>query len=137
MGHSYIDFKDRWRMMNDAHIVIVVHVVLDEIRQHPDAVQLSEGVKALVDSWNTFIDVYGPGCLKIDFNEFVRTEADRISLLGVLNFARDSLLRFGDLIPGEYLNRIVDAPAILEFGDLPTSKVQAAFDNFIELLTEK
>lgn len=137
MGHSFVEFKDRTRMLNDIEIVTVVHIVLDMVRQASDSLQLTDQVRALVDSWSALIDTYGPGLLDIDLNQFLRTDADRDSLLELLRASRDMLERFGPLIPGEYLNRIVDAPGVLEFVDRPTSEVQDAFDKFIELLMEE
>jgi hypothetical protein len=124
-------------MMRDAEIVIVVHVILDVTRQTPDipAPQLTENIKALLDSWGALIDVYGPGSVGIDFNESVRTDADRDCLLRLIDISRQSLQRFGPVVPGAYLNRVVDAPVILEFFDWPAAKALAAFDKFNKLLS--
>jgi hypothetical protein len=135
MGHSFLKFRGRTERMHDIDIVTVTHVVLDEIRQHPDSYQLTDQVKALADSWIT--DVWGPGFQSINFNEFLHTDADRDCLVGVLRAARDSLQRFGPVVPGEYLNRVVDAPGVLNLADQETYKVQAPFDEFIDLLMEK
>jgi hypothetical protein len=137
MGHSFIKFRDRVQMMTDAEIVIIVHVILDVTRQTPDiaAPQLTDNIKALLDSWGALIDVYGPGSVGINFNESVRTDADRDCLLRLIDISRQSLQRFGMVVPGAYLNRVVDAPVILQFFDWPAAKALAAFDKFTTLLS--
>jgi hypothetical protein len=137
MGHSFVEFRDRVRMMNDAEIVVVVHIILDVTRQAPDmpAPQLTENIEALLESWRTLIDVYGPGSVGIDFNEFVKTDEDRDSLLRLIDISRERVQRFGSVVPADYLNRVVDATAILEFYDWPASKVLEAFDKFTEPLS--
>lgn len=76
-------------------------------------------------------------CENIDLNQFVHTDADRDCLFGLLELSRNPLQRFGSWVPGDYLNRIVDAQGVLDFVDRPTSEVLAAFDKFTGLLTEK
>jgi hypothetical protein len=51
----------------------------------------------------------------------------------ILNYT-DGTFFLGPVVPGDYLNRIVDAPAILEFYDWPIAKALAAFDKFTKLL---
>jgi hypothetical protein len=137
MGHSFLKFKDQVKMLNDAEIVLVVHIILDVTRQTPDirTLQLTESIKALVDSWQTFIDVYGSGMVGINFNKFVQTDADRDCLLKLIGISRQKVQSFGSVVPADYLNRVVDAPVILEFFDWPTAKLLAAFDKFSELLS--
>jgi hypothetical protein len=136
MGHSYVDFRDRTQMMHDIEIITVVHVILDVMRHNsePLALQPTENIRAMVDSWSTMIDVYGSGTVNIDFNEVVHTEEDQTCLLELIELARQRVQRFGPVVPGDYLNRIIDAPAIFDFTDRPKAKVLAAFDKFTELL---
>jgi hypothetical protein len=136
MGHSYVDFRDRTQMMHAIEIITIVHVILDVMRQtaEPPALQPTENIKAILDSWGTMIDVYGSGTASINFNEFVHTDEDRNCLLKLIELARQKVQRFGPVVPGDYLNRITDAPAIFNFTDRPITKVLAAFDKFTELL---
>ncbi len=137
MGHSFVEFGDQSRMMADVEIVTVVHAVLDAVRKAPDSFQLTANAKGLLDAWSTLIDVYGPGCLEIDFNRHIRTDADRDCMLRLIKLARGMMQRFGPTIPGDYLNAIVDAPGVLVFADRPTADVVVAFDRFIDLLSDK
>jgi hypothetical protein len=136
MGHSFVDFRDRTQMMHDIEIITVVHIILDVTRQTSEqhALQLTTNIKAMLDSWSALIDVYGPGTVGIDFNEFVHTDDDRDALLRLIELARQSIQRFGAVVPAGYMNRVIDAPAIFEFDDRPMAKVLAAFDKFIKLL---
>ena len=137
MGHSFVKYRDQVQMMNDAEIIVVVHVILDVVRETPEisTLQLTENIKALVDSWRTFIDVYGPGMVGINFNESVQTDADRSCLLRLIEISRQSVQRFGPIVPADYINRVVDAMAILKFYDWPTAEVLTAFDKFTKLLS--
>jgi hypothetical protein len=57
-------------------------------------------------------------------------------MVSLLEFARSTVQRLGSLVPGHYLNRIVDAPAVLEFVDQPTVEILAAFDKFTAVLAD-
>jgi hypothetical protein len=137
MGHSFVEFRDRIQMMNDAEIVVVVHIILDVTRRTPDvlAPRVTENIKALLDNWEHLIDVYGPGSVGIDFSEFLQTDEDRDCLLSLIDISRQRVQRFGEVVPADYLNRVIDARVILEFFDWPTAKVLAAFDKFTKLLS--
>jgi len=67
MGHSFIDFRERNRMLNDIEIITVVHVILDATRSfsEPPDFQPTENIKAMLDSWNSLIDVYGSGTVNM------------------------------------------------------------------------
>lgn len=135
MGHSFVTFRDQTQMMHDAEIVIVVHAILEATRKTSDSPQLTNNIKALLHAWDTVSDTYGSGCLDIDLNQFVRTGADRDCLLRLIEFSRSRVQNFGSIVPGDYLNKIVDAPGVLQFVDRPTVDVLVAFDKFIELLS--
>jgi hypothetical protein len=137
MGHSFVEFRDQTQMMHDIEIVTVVHAILDATRQTSDFPQLTDNIKALLNSWSTMIDTYGPGCLDIDLNQFLHTDADRDCMFRLIEFSRSKIQCFGPTVPGDYLNRIVDAPGVLQFVDRPTADVLVAFDKFIELLSNK
>jgi hypothetical protein len=136
MGHSFVEFRDQTQMMHDIEIVTVVHAILDATRKTSGSPQLTDNIKALLNSWSTIIDTYGPGCLDIDLNQFVRTDADRDCMLRLIECSRSMIQRFGSTVPGDYLNRIVGAPGVLKFVDRPTADVLVAFDKFIELLSD-
>ncbi len=137
MGHSYVKFSDRVQMMNDMEIIIAVHVILDVTRKTPDipAPRVTENIKILLDSWEHLIDVYGPGMVGFNFSEYMQTDEDRDCLLRLIDISRRRLQQFGEVVPGDYLNRVVDASAILEFEDRPIAKVLTAFDKFTKLLS--
>jgi hypothetical protein len=88
----------------------------------------------LLKAWSTLLESYRPGCLDLTLNEFILTEADRHALVNLLLFARSRVQRFGPVVPGTYLKRIVNAPARLEWFDRPTADVLVAWDTLIELL---
>ncbi len=134
MGHSFIDFRDKTKMMSDGDIIIVAYVLNDVAQRGSISFELTENVKALLNSWNNLIDVYAPGCLDLNLNKFILTESDRRSLLSLIKSAINTIESFGSNVSGNYLNRIVDAPAILVFYDRPTAEVLVAFDKFTELL---
>jgi hypothetical protein len=123
-------------MMNDMEIIIVVHITLDVARKTPEVLtpRVTENIKALLDSWEHLIDVYGPGMVGINFNDFLRTDEDRDCLLSLIDISRLRVQRFGKVVPADYINRVVDAMAILVFEDRPIEKVLAAFDKFSRLL---
>jgi hypothetical protein len=137
MGHSYVKFRDRVQMMNDMEVIIAVHVILDVTRKTPTspAPRVTENIKNLLDSWEHLIDVYGPGMVGFNFSEFMQADEDRDCLLSLIDISRRRLQQFGAVVPAAYLNRVVDASAILEFEDRPIEKVFAAFDKFTQLLS--
>ena len=137
MGHSFVKFRDRMELMPDSDVIIIVHVILDVSRKDSNSVQLTDNVKALLDYWNSLLDVYGPGCLRLNLDKFILTEADRKSLLGLVRSAKNTIESFGSTVSVSYLNNIVDAPAILEFYDRPTAEVLVAFDKFTELFKDE
>jgi len=55
--------------------------------------------------------------------------------LKLIELSRQRVQRFGPVVPGDYLNRIVDAPAIFYFYDRPMPQALAAFDKFAEPLS--
>jgi hypothetical protein len=124
-------------MLNDAEIIVVVHIILDVTRKTPDvpAPRVTENINALLDNWEHLIDVYGSGMVSIDFDEFLRTDEDRDCLLSLIDSSCRRVQRFGEVVPAEYLNRVIDAVAILEFFDWPTAKALAAFDKFTRMLS--
>ena len=136
MGHSVVEYRGRTRRLHDIEIVTVVHVVLDAWRSEPGAATVTPGVARLLAAWSTMIDTYGPGTLDVELDPFLETEADRESLSRLMQRARERLAARGDVVPGEYMNRIVDAPGVLEFVDRPVADVLAAFDRFGAVLVE-
>jgi hypothetical protein len=130
MGHSYVEFRGRSRLLQDVEIVAVVHLTLDTARHEAGSPPLTGGVEALLRGWRTLIDVYAPGCLDLGLDAAVRTDADHDCLLGLLARSRTRLERIGPVVPGHYLDAIVDAPAIFAFGDWPTTGVIRAHDRF-------
>jgi hypothetical protein len=121
-------------LMQDVEIVAVVHILLDTAREAASSIQLTDGVAGLLGAWGSFIDVYAPGCLDVQLERFVQTDADRDSLLALASRARARVVQFGAAVPADYLDRIVDAPGVLEFGDWPVPGVLAAFDKFTGVL---
>ncbi len=130
MGHSVVEYRGQARRLRDIEIVTVVHIALDAWRSEPGAAPVTPGVERLLGAWSTMFDTYGPGTLDIELDGFLETEADRESLSGLLQRARDRLAGQGDVVPGDYMNRIVDAPGVLEFVDRPLADVLGAFDRF-------
>lgn len=135
MGHSYVEFRGRSRLMPDIEIVTAVHVVLDVVRETP-SLKLTENIDALLESWGTLMEPYGPGCLDVALDKFVETDADRDCLLDLLERSRGKLQEFGATVPGDYLDRVVDAPGVLQFVDRPVGDVLVAFDKMKGVLTE-
>ncbi len=137
MGYSFIEFRDKTKMMSDTDVVIIAHVIRDAVQKGSIQFEPTDNVKALIDSWSNLIDVYAPGCLDLQLDKYILTESDRQSLLGLITSAKNIIDGFGSTVPGSYLNRIVDAPAILEFLDRPTDEVIVAFNKFAELLNSE
>ncbi|HTE53215.1 MAG TPA: hypothetical protein VK698_20315 [Kofleriaceae bacterium] len=133
MGHSYVEYRGQHRLLPDIEIVTVVHLLLDASRQ--ESPTLTPGVAQLLAAWTTLIDTYGPGTIDVDLDGHLRTDADRDNLLRLIELARQRLQEAGPLVPGESMNRIVDAPGVLDFADRPVGDVLAAFDRFAAVLT--
>lgn len=134
MGHSFLEFRNKSQLLNDFDIIFVVHITLDAIRNSSDRPTITSGIKELLDYWETLTNIYGPGCLETELDRFVVTEDDRACLLRLLELARSLIEHFGATVPGDYLNRIINAPALFHFPDEKTSNVLAAFDKFIGVL---
>lgn len=136
MGHSVVEYRGHVRRLHDIEIVTVVHVVLDARRAEGGAPPLTPGVERLLAAWSTMFDTYGPGTLDIELDGFLETDADRESLAALMQRARERLAAQGDVVSGAYMNRIVDAPGVLEFVDRPLADVLAAFDRFGAVLAD-
>lgn len=134
MGHSFIEFRNQTKMMTDGDVIIITHVILDVARPWHDSDQLTDNIKGLLNSWNNLLDVYGPGCLDLKLDQFILTEADRNDMLELTKKSCGHIQNFGAVIPGNYLNQIVNAPEILEFFDRPKEEILVAFDKFMELI---
>lgn len=134
MAHSYIDFRGNSQLMHDIEVVTVVSVVCDIVKTRRSSLQLTKGIDAMIASWCGGTNVYAPGCFDLEFDTYIRTEADRQCMLQLLDVARDELLRFGKVVPGEYLNRVADAPGILELTDRPVADLIASQNKLSELL---
>ena len=109
MAHSYVEFDNHRQLMHDIENVCVVSVVLDVVGD--GRTSLTESIRGLLESWRRLLDPYIAGCLDLQLDNFVRSDADQSCLRELLRNARDRLHSFGDIIPGEYLNRVVAAPA--------------------------
>jgi hypothetical protein len=134
MGHSYVEFRGRSRLLQDVEIITVVHLVLDTARLEAGSPRLTDGVEALLGNWRTLIDVYAPGCLEVGLDASVRTDVDHDCLLSLLARSRSRLEGIGPVVPGPFLDEIIDAPAIFSFGDRPTPGVIRAHDRFASVL---
>jgi hypothetical protein len=134
MGHSYVEFRGRDLLMHDIEITTVVSVVVDAIRSATGTPSLTPNVAQLVGSWEQRGDVYGPGSLGFSLDDFVRSDEDRRCLLDLLDFAAKRLEQQGAVVSGSYLDRIVNAPGVLEFTDRRTADILPAFAKFRDLL---
>jgi len=135
LGHSWVEFGGRSVPMRDAEIVTVVKVVADLARRAAGWPEPTDNVTALLHAWDTLIDeAYAPGGIDVGLDRFVQTEADRACLLGLLDRARGTLRDFGAAVPADYLNRVVDAPGVLTFGDWPTTDLLGKVDTFARVL---
>lgn len=136
MGHSVVEYRGQARRLHDIEIVTVVHIVLDAWRSEQGAPPVTPGVERLLAAWTAMIDTYGPGTLDVELDGFLQTDADRESLSRLMQRARERLAARGDVVTGDYMNRIVDAPGVLEFVDRPVADVLAAFDRFGAVLVD-
>jgi hypothetical protein len=137
MGHSYVEYRRRDLLMHDIEIVTVVSVVLDAVRNGTGVPRVTPNVKRLLESWENLFDAYGPGCLGFSLDEFVRTEEDRMCLRDLFELAANWLGRQGAVVSGEYLDRIVGAPGVLEFQDRPVADILVSFEKFRDLLVNE
>lgn len=136
MGHSVVEYRGRSRRLHDIEIVTVVHIVLDARRSEDGAPPVTPGVERLLAAWSTMFDTYGPGTLDVELDGYLESEADRESLSRLMQRARARLAGQGDVVSGDYMNRIVDAPGVLEFVDRPLADVLAAFDRFAAVMAD-
>jgi hypothetical protein len=134
MAHSFVEYHNQTRMMHDIEILIIVNITLDTLQDLPDHPRLTTNIRALFDFWKNHLDTYCPGCIELNLNNYVLSDADNVCLLKLFALARQKVCNFGSIVSGDYLNRVIDVPAVLEFVDRPISDILPAFDKFIALL---
>jgi hypothetical protein len=122
------------RLVHDIEIVTVTHLVIDTVNRDPDFGEISDSIKGMLSYWRKMLDAYAPGCLDLRLDETIRNKEDQDSLVKLLNNVRHKLQKCGQVITGETLDQIVDAPGLFEFGDRSIADIITAFDKFIKLL---
>jgi hypothetical protein len=134
MGHSYVELSGRYKWMRDSDVIIAAHLVCDVAKDGDVKKKLTPGVAELLYHWNGMYDVYRVGCIDPDLNAYVKTEADKDCLIGLLEETKNLACR-QNAVKKEYLNQITNAPFMIEFlHDEPSKEIQRIFDEFIKLI---
>lgn len=129
MGYDFIKFRDKNVHLHDHKNLIVmalaVHVAGSAAR--------SKGVKALLEHWTR--DWHAPGVTGTNFDEFIHSDSDRETVVGILVAARDLVTGMGETVPGNLLQEWSGlSPDMIEWADVPSSGVLKTLDQYIELL---
>jgi hypothetical protein len=114
---------------------MVVHILIDALKQNDFQSPLTANIKNLIHYWKGILDVSGAGILDSKLDQFVITENDRESILRVLQLSKRAIGALGPTISATFLDRVVGAPQLFRFVDRPTIEVLAAFDKFIDILS--
>jgi hypothetical protein len=132
MGHSYVSYRGKTVMLHDSAILRVRGLTTAYLRAHPHAAPKG-GAGELFAGWAEPIEAYGSGCMGMDLDETLRTDADAASARRVLTQAMRWVAQLGTVISGHFLNQLVGQPGVFEFDDRPADKVCAEFAQLIGL----
>jgi hypothetical protein len=112
---------------------MVVACVLDVRRGLDSFTHVPANVDLLLEWWDRMWRESPVGCMVPKLDEHLQSPEDVRFLIFLLDRAEMKLRAFGEIVPGEYFNDLLQSEMI-KFGDRPIAGVLQLFDKFRSLL---
>lgn len=129
MAHSYVDYFKRHILLRDEHLVWLMASVIQE----SGSAQITPELDDLLAWWKARWHTFGPGCVELPLDDFLRDSKSVGQLIEILNSIESKLLSFGPVVAGEEMNRNVPSSRF-HFADQSTSSLCDVLSKFRELL---
>jgi hypothetical protein len=103
ISHSYIDYLENHVLLRDEHIVWLMEVIVRDNALD----QMPPGLGSLFVWWKGKRDTFGPGCIELPLDEFLRDLESAGMLIDILESLASKLRKAGPIVHGEEINDTV------------------------------
>jgi hypothetical protein len=103
MAHSYIDYLDNHILLRDEHIVWLMEAIVRDNALD----QMPPGLGGLLGWWKSKRDTFGPGCIELPLDEFLRDLESAGRLFDILESLASKLREAGPIVHAKEINDTV------------------------------
>lgn len=129
MAHSYVDYCKHHIHLRDEHIVWLMATVIHGSVSR----QLTPEVAGLLAWWESRWHTFGPGCVELPLDDFLRDSESVGQLIEILTLIESRLHASGPIVTEVEMNKLVRSRRF-QFRDQSTASLCDVVNKFRELL---
>jgi hypothetical protein len=130
VASSDLDYRDRSIKLQDGWLTLVFKLMTHEGRifyaNNPNII-------AALDKWDYEMEMSPLGLFYVQLNGFWETDEGHELTLSLLDLARQSLLKFDGVAPGQYLDEVVGFE-LTKHANIPTANINERIDIIANLI---
>ena len=112
MAHSFLIFREKNLITKDSDIVLFFSIL--KYTDNKISFLRSENLKKLINHWLS-LDVYGPGTLNINFDEYIKNSEDRANIISLIDLSLTEVSHISDENFAEFANKVVESTEVIKF----------------------
>lgn len=139
MGHSCLEYKGRYKFIQDFEIEIVANTIINNIDEfislYADTVEI-EWMSNLKDKWKDNLKEPINGGINLHLDELLCEDERYEALLELIKFSKIKFLKGNSFLSNEEINKVFPYKIKIKTGGIKSKIIEKYFNTFSEFIKE-